>query len=422
MHATSFSKNHAPGLVATIAALLIYGALSYLRHSETFIWDESRYVYYAQNLSQGFYVTDENPDFVNGPGYPLVLLPFVNSGGAGLLAARLLNAVFMAGTVWFTWLLLREYCARKWAAAGAWITLFHPVLLSRGFSIMTEPLSMLCITGFAWSCAAALRTKSRSMTVAAVLFLAWLTLTRVFFGHVMMATAVLSMLLLPFFKAWRAELRRMILILAGAFLFCTPYLYHTWQKTGRILCWSTNSGELLYWMTSHNGGENGYWFDVTEALSNPALAPYHKEFHERVVDLPILEREALLTEQAKANIRDNPARVAYNWVCNLCRMAFGFPRSYVTEELRTFVLVATNGPLLALAALMGLLGLWRWRSLPAEVWLLAAFAAFYIGGSSLAPALPRYSILVLPMVLLGIGSVWARHVRLSLSPTSAASD
>lgn len=412
----SFFSKHTPGIIAALAALVIYSALSYLRHSETFIWDESRYVLYAQNLSQGFYVTDEDPDFVNGPGYPLVLLPFVGFGGAGLLAARLLNAVFMAGAVWFTWLLLSSYSSRMWAAAGAWITLFHPVLLSRGFSIMTEPLSMFCITGFAWSCAAALRTRSNGMAVTSVLFLAWLTLTRVFFGHVMLATAVLSVMMLPFFKTWRTELQRMLLILAGAFLCCTPYLGYTWQKTGRILCWSTNSGELLYWMTSHHGGENGYWFDVTEALQNPLLAPHHKDIYEQVKDMTVLPREALLAEVAKANLRANPARVAYNWACNLCRMAFGFPRTYVTEELRTLALIAVNGPLVAMAAAMALLGLWRWRSLPAEVWLLIAFAAFYLGGSSLAPALPRYSILILPFLLLGIGSVWARNVKLALQP------
>ena len=99
-------------------------------------------------------------------------------------------------------------------------------------------------------------------------------------------------------------------------------------------------------------------------------------------------------------------------------MAFGFPRSHLPEELRTVVLVAVNGPLIALAALAGLLGLWRWRTLPAEVWLLAAFAAFYLGGGSLAPALPRYFILMLPVLLLGISTVCKRHVRLEIRPVA----
>lgn len=413
-----FFHLHRHGLAAVLAALVIYSALALLRHSEVLIWDEGRYLGYAENMTRGFYVPDDNPDFVNGPGYPLVLLPFVKLGGPGLLAARLLNAVLMAGAAWFTWLLLRHYAGAAWAAAGAWLTGFHPTLLWMGFAIMTEPLAMFCMAGFAWSFCEALRSGGRGMILTAAFLLGWLILTRVFFGHVIMATALFCLAALLFLKSWRPQLQRALVILGGAFLLCTPYLVHTWQKTGRVLCWSTNSGELLYWMMSHEEGENGHWFDTADAVGHPALAPKHKEFYERVMRMPILQRDAFLTEAAMASLRADPARVAYNWACNLCRMAFGFPRSHLPEELRTVVLVAVNGPLIALAALAGLLGLWRWRTLPAEVWLLAAFAAFYLGGGSLAPALPRYFILMLPVLLLGISTVCARHVRLEIRPVA----
>ena len=42
------------------------------------------------------------------------------------------------------------------------------------------------------------------------------------------------------------------------------------------------------------------------------------------------------------------------------------------------------------------------------------FAAIYLGGSSLAPALPRYFVIVLPILLLGVAAVWTRHVRIGL--------
>lgn len=410
---TDTLHRHRGGIIAALTVLVIHAMLAFLRHSEILIWDEGRYLQYAKNLAQGFYVPADNPDFVNGPGYPIVLLPFL-SGDTALLMARLLNALFMAGTAWFVWLTFLRYAAPRWAAAGAWIICLHPSLVWMSFAIMTEPLSMFCLTGFMWTFTQALRGPwSWGWITGAAAFLGWLTLTRVIFGHVMIASLVMCAALLVI-RDWRPQLRRALLVIAGGLLLCVPWLVHTWQKTGQILCWSTNSGELLYWMCSHREGENGHWFNYEDAMTHPALAPHHGDFFEETLKLPVLEREAAFKSAAMADLKANPKQFAYNWACNLSRLAFGFPRSHLPEELRSVVLIAINGPIIAAASLLGLLGLWRWRSLPVELWLLMGMAAIYLGGSSLAPALPRYFVIVLPILLLGVAAVWTRHVRLSL--------
>jgi 4-amino-4-deoxy-L-arabinose transferase-like glycosyltransferase len=394
--------------------LVIHAALAFLRHSEALIWDEGRYLQYAKRLVQGFYVPAGNPDFINGPGYPILLMPFI-ADGSTLLMARLLNAFFMAGAVWFVWLTMRRYATPRWAAAGAWITGLHPTLVWMSFAIMTEPLSMFCLTGFMWAFTHALRGERGWHWIASAAgFLGWLTLTRVIFGHVMMASLVMCSALL-LIREWRPQLKRALLVLAGGFMLCVPWLVHTWQKTGQILCWSTTSGELLYWMCSHREGENGHWFNYKDAMTLPALAPHHGDFFEETLKLPVPEREAAFKAAAMTSLKANPKQFAYNWACNLSRLAFGFPRSHLPEELRSVVLIAINGPIIAAATLLGLLGLWRWRSLPVEIWLLMGFSAIYLGGSSLAPALPRYFVIVLPILLLGVAAVWSRHVRISLA-------
>ncbi len=401
-------RTHLPGIIAAITILFIYAVLAILRHSETLIWDEGRYLIYAKNLTQGFYVDSADPDFVNGPGYPMVLMPFCWST-QGWLMARLLNALLMAGASGFVWLTLRQYASAAWAAAGAWIIGLHPSLLWIGFSIMTEPLTMFCLTGFMWSFCYALRIGTWRWIITAALFLGWLTLTRVFFGHVIVACAVMGLVLL-LIREWRVQIRRALLILAGAFFLCTPYLFHTWQKTGQVLCWSTNSGELLYWMCSTNEGENGHWFRYSDAKEDPMLAGKHAAFFTAALKKPALEREALFKQAAVANFRANPGQVGYNWLCNLSRLAFGFPRSHQVEELRYVAFIIANGPLILLAGIMGLLGLWRWRTVPVEVWFLMGFTAFYLGGTSLAPSLPRYFVPVYPLLMLGIAAVWKNNV------------
>jgi len=412
----SFLRQHRVGLLIAAVTLVIYAVLSVLRHSVELIWDEGRYHDYAKNLLQGFYVTDDNPDFVNGPGYPVVLMPFM-SGPPAWLWARVLNAFFMAGAAWFVWLTVRHYAGGVWAAAGALMTALHPTLIWMGFSMMTEPLALLCLTAFVWFCCAALRAERHvwGWIVGAAFCLGWLTLTRVFFGHVMMATGCLCVLLFPFLKTWRPALRRMLLILAGAFLLCLPYLAYTWQKTGDVLCWSTNSGELLYWMASHHEGENGHWFSTQDAQELPEVAAKHADFYAKTLKLPVLEREAAFKAVAGQSFKADPKSVTYNWLCNLSRLAFGFPRSHLVEELRPVVLIAFNGTLILLTVLAAAVAAWRWQTLPVEIWLLMAFAAFYLGGSSLAPALPRYFVLMVPVLFLGTAASLRRNVRVSLS-------
>lgn len=401
------------GLLLVLLTLVAYAALSWVRHSDHLIWDEKRYLDYANNLNLGFYVPDAEPDFVNGPAYPLVLMPFVGSP-EGWRVARVLNAFFMAGAAGFVWLTVRRYAGPGWALAGGLLTAFHPTFLWMGFSLMTEPMSVFSLTGFVWAFTHALRERSWVWTLVAVLFFGWLILTRVFFGHVLMATAALCVVLLVV-KDWRPALLRTLAILAGAFLLCTPYLAYTHAKTGQWLCWSTNSGELLYWMSSHHEGENGHWFGKADVRQVEEVSSLHGEFYAEVLKRPILEREAMLKAAAVANFKANPGRVAYNWVCNLTRLAFGFPRSHQAEELRTVVLIGTNGPLIVLACAAGLLGLWYWRSVPVEIWLLMGMSAFYLGGSTLAPSLPRYFVLMVPVLWLGIAHVFSRHVRVTVT-------
>jgi len=208
-------KSNLPVWLAMIGVLLIHATLAVLRHSDQLIWDEGRYLNGAIHLLQGFFVDAANPDFVNGPGYPIVLMPFC-SGSKGWLVARLLNAALMAGTVGFVWLTLRQYAGSVWAAIGALAVGLHPTLVWISFSLMTEPLAMFCLTGFMWAFCRAVRVGGWRWISAAAFFLVWLTLTRVFFGQVMMATAAMCLALL-LIREWRQQIKRVLLVLAGAF-------------------------------------------------------------------------------------------------------------------------------------------------------------------------------------------------------------
>lgn len=387
------------GVMLAAAACVIYAVLAVLCHSDQLIWDEGRYLGCARDLTQGFLVRDDNPDFTNGPGYPLVLYPVV-AGGMSLIIARLLNAIFIGAATWFVWATIRPYAGGAWAAGGAVFVALHPSLLRLGPYIMTEPVTMCCITAFMWSFCNALRrpTMSWPVILAASFSFAWLTLTRVFFGPVLMATTAVAVLLGIFVRGMRRPVMRALVIFGLAFAMCVPYLAYTQAKTGRFLCWSTNGGELLYWLTSHHEGENGHWFASEAVFTRPELKRNHEAFYRELMAMRVLDQDVAFKEKAREQFRSAPLKVAYNWACNVSRLVLGFPRAFETEELKTVALVVWNGVLLAAfgAALAGLTT--RWRHAPPELCLLAAMTGVYLGGATLAPALPRYLLPTVPLM------------------------
>jgi hypothetical protein len=210
---------------------------------------------------------------------------------------------------------------------------------------------------------------------------------------------------------------RALVVLALAFGMCVPWLAYTQSKTGDLLCWSTNGGELLYWATSTNEGENGHWFSEEDSQNKPELvANGHRDFYKAHYYLPVKEREAALKKKAMENLRANPKGVLKNWICNWGRLIVGFPRSYYPEELIMLVLVAVNVPIV-LAVLLALLVAWKnRRQLPVELLLLGLLTFIYLGGTSLLPGLPRYTIVVWPWIGLGLAAVLSKGLQIRLRP------
>jgi len=65
------------------------------------IGDESRYLMFAENITRGYYSQPPpNISLWNGPGYPLLLVPFVLINSLKL--AKIFNAIFLYFSVVFS--------------------------------------------------------------------------------------------------------------------------------------------------------------------------------------------------------------------------------------------------------------------------------------------------------------------------------
>lgn len=341
-------------LLLFVDTLLLYILNVVATDHRDLIWDEGRYHKYAEHLTQGFYVTPEKPDIINGPGYPLVMASII-AAAVPVMGQRMLNTLFMAFAVWFSFRAVLPYAGRHWALIVALITALHPSLVRVGPYLMTEALAVCCIVGFGWAFSAALRAEKWhwSLILAAGFAFGWLTLTRVFFGNVIMATVVFLVLLLIVWKSQRGKLLRALAVMAVSFTICVPWLAFTKAQTGDLLCWSTNSSELLYWATSTHEGENGHWFSEDDSLNK--------------------------------------------------------------KELIVVTFIAVNGPIILMAFVTFVIGFRSSRHVPIEIALLALMILIYKGGSSLAPCLPLYSVVIWPWLGLCIAAVLSKHLRVSLA-------
>jgi 4-amino-4-deoxy-L-arabinose transferase-like glycosyltransferase len=401
-------------LIVLVVGLLVYGAQAFL-YPHPLVGDELRYLQCARYITEGRLTPAENPDYVNGPGYPAVLTLFLNWDGPRYLGVRLLHACLTTGAALMLFLTTAHYAGRRWALAGALFLLLHPNTMRITPQLLTEPLTLMCICTFIWSFCKALRSeKWLRWALLSVVALAWAILTRVMFGHVTVAILIFAGAAFLFWKRQRQPLGRTVAVAAAALLLCVPYLADTHEKTGKLYCWSTNSGELLYWMTSTNPGERGNWFDYKDAMTHRDLAANHREFFQRVTALPALQRDAAFMEAAKEHIKADPKGVCFNWVCNVVRLCFNTPRSFKPEELKTLVITAFNGPLIIMVVLAFVLA---WRNpgaLPMEVAILWAFAAIYFGGSTLASSLARYFLVITPLLWVAAATVLSRTMSIRL--------
>ena len=382
-----------------ISTLVVYGTYAIFLSDSRLVGDEARYLDGAAALLGGHFVSPENPEIINGPGYPVLLAPMV-SLGFSLEAMRAANAVLMALASWFSYRATAPYAGRQWALGVALAVAFHPMMLRSAPHVLSEGLATFCIAGFGWAATTLLRRDQpgKVLPVVCVLALAWLVLTRVLFGYVLVAMILAVLACAAILRRMTSVWRRAFVVLVLAFAACVPYLAYTYQLTGQVFKWSTNGGELLYWATSTNPGERGNWFSERHVFSQPELARNHAEFFRNLQPLPALEREAAFRMRAMENIQANPVGVLGNWVANVNRLFFGFPRSFHLEEALTTLKVLVQIPILLLGVL-ALFCMAKWpRQIQPEIWLLSGLTIVYLGLSSVLPALPRYFVVVLPWI------------------------
>jgi hypothetical protein len=400
--------------------LAIYIALIVITQRNELWGDETGYLGFATNLTHGYYSPPApDIDLWWGPGYPMVLAPFVLLM-LPWIAVKLLNAFFLFFAVVYFHQTVRLYSSSKYLVHLSYLFGFYLPFLRYLSFMITETLVVFLMSAITYHFCKLNQqpTSSRTHQVLAGLFLGYLALTKVFYGYVIAAGLVLAVLMFILLK--RSDVAKRAIVTCGiGFLVCLPYLAYTYSLTGKLFYWGTSGGVSLYYMSSPFDDELGSWGPVfpnrarwahyaEELRGDPTavdsdgsqkLAEHHLAFFDKVAQLPTgPAQDDAFKSAALANIRAHPFKYLKNWIANVGRLLFDYPYSSRLQTPRTYFFALPN-MFIFVFGVVSIYPLWRYRRvIPTEIYLLLAFSIIAIGGTSLISAQSRQFNVLTPIL------------------------
>src|SRR6201996_7107339 len=295
--------------VKLIPFLLIYLAIAFLFAPGELVNDEIRYMMYTKYLLNGIYTPHApNIDLWSGRGYPVFLLPFVFLK-APLILLRLLNAFLLYFSIILFYKTVKTYCSEKIAFTYTLLlALYFPVYMNLK-EIKTECFTWFLITLIIYLFVKISRQKIFSWKAIFLcgFLIAFLAMTKIIFGYVILLMAILSLALL-LLSRFKSMAKRSAYIFSIAFLLCIPSLGYTYNLTHKVFYWTTCSGISLYTMSAPYPKDYGDWKPEEDMLNNPNYRPFILSISE----LPSIEKDMAYRKQAIENIKTHPAKYLMN--------------------------------------------------------------------------------------------------------------
>jgi 4-amino-4-deoxy-L-arabinose transferase-like glycosyltransferase len=403
-----------------------YGCFILLFHVDHLIGDEWRYLNYARNLLNGYF-SPAYPDIqlVNGPGYPLFLVPFV-ALKFPLLAIRLVNALLYYLSVVLLYKSLRHLLSWQISLSVSIFWACYYVSFYNIRFVHSEAITYMLVSLFIYYLIRAFspgrgRYGTRHIILSGMV-LGGIALIKVAFIYVVFFLLAGTLILWAVHRR-SGTYRNLSMMLGISFLTLLPYLIYCYVLTDRILYFNSNTGDTLYWMSSPYKGEYGDWqtdsnfFVDLEGFApgkNDSLIAHHQVHLDRICGLPGMERDQEFKRVALENIKRHPWNYLENCFYNLGRLFFDYPYSYAVHDPSDLLVLLVQGILLTLILFSLVPSLLNFRGLPVTIRFLWLFSLLYLGESMLVSASLRIFTPVAPALLVCIGFIVQNMLRVKL--------
>lgn len=387
--------------------LFLYVALAAWGHRDAMEGDEGRYFMFAQNLAQGFYSPRGELNLWNGPGYPLLLVPFVLLK-TPLFIPVMMNGFFQYVSVVMLYQSLRLVVSRPLSILFSLVWAFYYVAYKELAWLYTEPLSSCLMSSFLFFFirSALSSVQTRDTWTAGILF-GYLALTKIVFGYVTLL--MLAGTALFFLVKRSGTSKKFFISFLIAFLINIPYLLYTYQLTGKPLYWANSGGMSFYWASTPVEGEFGDWnddhftaycgYDTTQPCNAEQFAVHHQADYDRIFRLQGVARDEAFRQQAWENIRQHPVKYFKNCIANTGRLFFGIPFSYHYFRMAQLMRIPA-GALIFFLLIFCCISSWLYRGAHTFwLWTLLAILFLFLGGTLAVSAYQRMLTVMVPLIL-----------------------
>lgn len=409
--------------------LALFFIITFLLPTNGTSGDENNYIEFAHNLSNGFYSPPPpGINLQNGPGYPLIIAPFL-ALGIPLMFIAFFNAIIFYLSVVFLFKALMKVTARKIAiAVSLFWGLYYNLYLYIPY-VLPEILTVFLVSILIINTMNAFESKkliSKSLILSGII-IGYLALTKPIFGYVMI-TLLFCFVVLFIINRKSLNYKKSILILIISLVTTAPYLLYTFNLTGKMFYWSTIGGNNLYWMSTPYESENGSWiqYPINDAGrnnriegSNKIIENLHQKDFDEINKFQGVEQDDIYREKAINNIKSHPVKFLKNIFSNGTRIILNFPFSYELQRSRTFLRMPHNGIILVFSLFFLIPTVINWKKISFSIRFLLFFTIVYLGGSLFGSAEIRMFAMIVPILLIWVAYIFERSIQLKLDWTKS---
>jgi len=400
-------------IIKLLPLLLFYIVIIMIFSSKTFVGDENGYIKIAKHLI-GYSNSPDNISLWWGPGYPIILTPFIFFK-IPWIWARLLNALFLFSAIIYFHKTLTFWLSNVHATIFTYLLGMYPPFIREIHFLLTENLVFFLICGFIFHFCKTFKTSQSNWKniMLTSFYLGYLALTKVFFGYVITVGLFSFGLIYLLFR--NNNYIKTIYIYLFALIMCLPYLYYTHSITNKNFYWGSSGGMSLYWISTPYKKELGSWFSFRDVQTTQNLAQ-HKKLFNKIKNLSEIEKDREFKKQALNNIIHHPKRYLINWIANIGRMLFSYPFSYTPQKISTFFYLIPNMFIVVLFILGIYPAIIRWNLIPYELKSLLFFLVITFSGTSLISAYDRQFRPLVPILILWICYIYFYILKIRINP------
>ena len=378
---------------------------------------------FAQNLIHGFYSPAPPAiDIGDGPGYPILLIPFLVLG-LPLIWVTLINAALYYISIILLFKALLQFVSFPMALI---FSLFWACYYNSYENIaltVPETFTAFLISLLIFYLLAAFNPLNAKKAKKYIFFcgfiVGYIALTKVIFGYVLLFM-LLGSALLWIVNRKNPNYRKVVTIFLIALATSAPYLIYTYHISHRVLYWGTTGGENLYWMSTPFKGEYGSWVqypidanikkNTFSGAEDSILSNHQKELTE-IFKFKGVERDDAYKRIAINNIKSHPVKFIKNCISNIGRLLFNYPYSYTLQKNATLLRLPLSGILTVLMMICIIPTFIKWQRLIFPLRIMLFFVLLYLGGSILASAETRMFTVIIPVLLFWVAYIIQRSLK-----------